>query len=161
MEHVTLRFERDYELPRVIVWDALVDPDLVSGWLAEARITAEVGGEYNLRWSHRIGQPDSPGRITVLMAPDLLDIDTANVGRIRFELQELEGGSRGASTRLRVTVELEIEPVFTPRVRADWLTNLDQLEDLLRGHPVDWTTWDQDRHDSWSRHLDSIENTPS
>lgn len=159
MNDLTLRFERDYELPRVIVWDALVDSDLVSGWLAEASITPEVGGRYYLRWSHRVGQPDSPGRIILIAPLDRLDVDTVNVGRMSFQLEELEGGSRGSSTRLTVAVDVAIEPVFAPRVKADWLTNLDQLEDLLRGHPVDWSRWDRDRHEAWTQHLGEVENS--
>lgn len=145
-----LVFECDYEFSRVIVWDALVDPDLVSGWLAEAAITAEVGGEYNLRWVHRMGRPDTFGRITDLQPLERLAVDTSDSVLVTFELLELPGGLRGASTRLHVTVD---GPEADARVKADWLTNLDQLEDLLRGHPVDWANWDRDRYESWRRHL--------
>ena len=47
-----LRFEHSYDLAREIVWDALVDPDLVSGWLAEADIEPRLHGRYDLDWSH-------------------------------------------------------------------------------------------------------------
>jgi uncharacterized protein YndB with AHSA1/START domain len=151
-----LVLECDFEFPRVIVWDALVDPDLVSGWLAEAVITPEVGGEYNLRWDHRAGQPATPGRVAVMHPLERLDVDTAGAGRIQFELAELPVGSRGTSTRLRVIVDDAVEGIdagSAARLKADWLTNLDQLEDLLRGHPVDWAHWDRDRHEAWLRHL--------
>lgn len=154
-----LIFECDFEFPRVIVWDALLDPDLVSGWFAEALITPEVGGEYNLRWAHREGQPRTPGRISVMHPLERLDVDTTDAGRIRFELTELPVGSRGTSTRMRVTVDASGDVVLDARAKADWLTNLDQLEDLLRGHPVDWANWDRDRHDAWIRHLGEAENS--
>jgi uncharacterized protein YndB with AHSA1/START domain len=154
MSGTPLAFERHYEFPRIIVWDALVDPVLVSGWLAEAVITPEVGGEYNLHWLHKVGQPESFGRISVMTPLERLDVDTHDVGRLVFELEELDGGSRGTSTRLTLTVDSDVEPAFHGTIRADWLTSLDQLEDLLRGHPVDWSTWDRDRRETWSRYLD-------
>jgi len=156
---IQLRFEREYEFSPTIVWAALVDADLVSGWLAEATVVPEVGGEFNLQWSHRVGQPTTLGRVTVLHPLERLDVDTATMGRWQFDLREIPGGSRGTSTQLTLTVDVELEPVFAPRVRADWLTNLDQLEDLLRGHPVDWSHWDRDRHDSWTQHLGDAENS--
>lgn len=158
-DDTSLSFSRDYDFPPVIVWDALVDADLVSGWLAEADITPEVGGEYNLRWMHRLTQPASLGRITVLQPLVRLDVDTTNVGRLQFELEGVPGGTRGLGTRLRVAIFVEIEPAFAARVKADWLTNLDQLEDLLRGHPVDWGTWDRDRQETWTQHYDEVENS--
>lgn len=155
----SLHFTRDYEFPRVIVWDALVDPELVSGWLAEATITPQVGGEYNLLWLHRVGQPASPGRIAVLHPLERLDVDTASFGRMSFTLEDLAGGNRGSSTRLRLDLDIEIEPVFATRLKADWLTTLDQLEDLLRGHPIDWANWESQMHETWSQHLDEVENS--
>lgn len=155
----TLRFEHDYEFPRVIVWDALIDADLVSGWLAEADISPEVGGEYNLRWMHRVSRPASPGRISVLQPLERLHVDTADAGRLEFELVELPGGNRGTSTRLVLTVVVEVEPVFSARLKADWMTALDQLQDLLFGHPVDWANWGRDMQDTWAQHLGEAENT--
>lgn len=155
----TMHFEREYEFSRVIVWDALVDGDLVSGWLAEAAITPEVGGEYNLRWMHRTSQPASPGRITVLQPLERLHVETLDAGRLEFELAETPGGGRGTSTLLRLTVTVAIEPVFAARLKADWLTNLDQLHDLLHGHPVDWANWGRDMQETWTQHLGEVENS--
>jgi len=155
MGGLTLAFERDYEFAPVIVWDALLDADLVSGWLAEAAVDPVVGGQYNLHWVHRPGQPASLGRITVLQPLQRLHVDTTTVGLLRFELEEFEGGNRGTSTRLSLQVDVDVEPVFASRVRADWLTTLDQLDDLLHGHPVDWQHWDRDRHEAWSQYLEA------
>lgn len=149
-----LVFERDFEFALVIVWDALLDADLVSGWLAEAVVEPEVGGAYNLRWVHRVGQPETLGRITALHPLELLHVDTTTMGLLRFELAETAGGARGTGTRLVLAVDVEVEPVFAARVKADWLTTLDQLGDLLRGHPVDWANWERDRQESWSQHLE-------
>lgn len=154
-----LVIEGDFEFPRVIVWDALLDPDLVSGWLGGASITPEVGGRYDLRWLHRPGRPESHGRVTLLEPLEHLQVDTADAGRLQFDLLELAGGSRGTSSRLRVTVAASGDVVLDARAKADWLTNLDQLEDLLRGHPVDWANWERDRQASWSRHLGDAQNS--
>lgn len=154
-----LVFERDYEFPRLIVWDALVDPDLVSGWLAEAEITPRPGGEYNLTWQHQPGRRVTFGRIAVMQQPERVIVDTTDAGIITFELEELLVGNRGTSTRLHVTVDLDTEPASTARLQADWLVNLDQLEDLLRGHPVDWSQWQRDRHAAWAHYLGDIENS--
>ena len=134
MVAVELAFERDYEFAPVIVWDALVDPELISGWLPESML----------------------GPITVLNDLRRMTLQTSTVGPLLFELTPLEGGNRGTSTRLSVRFDMEVEPVFATRVKADWLTNLDQLDDLLHGHPVDWANWERDHHDAWAQHLDDV-----
>ncbi|MCY7412760.1 MAG: SRPBCC domain-containing protein [Salinibacterium sp.] len=159
MDARTVELERDYELPRGIVWDALIDEELVSGWLAEAEIEPEPGGRYALHWTHREPQARTEGRIIAMDAPHSLLIETREPSTIRFDLLHLDGGSRGTSTRLRVSLEVFIDRAFESRLLADWLTNLDQLEDLLRGHPVDWAEWTRDRHLSWSTHLTEVENS--
>jgi uncharacterized protein YndB with AHSA1/START domain len=159
MGELQLVFERELEFPPVIVWDALIDADLVSGWLAEAVIDPVAGGEYNLRLLNRVGQPVSLGRITALQPLTRLHVDATALGLLRFELEEIEGGGRGTSTRLVLRVDVELESAFAPRVRADWLTSLDQLDDLLHGHPVDWQHWERDRHESWAGHLDDEANS--
>ena len=133
-----LVFEQDFDLPRAIVWDGLVDPDLVSGWLGEARITAVPGGAYHLGWLGSVDFPGTEGAITHLSPPERLTVVTAAHGELDFQLSEVPGGSRDTSTRLRLTVTLEIDPAFEPRVRANWAGSLRQLVGLLRGHPVDW-----------------------
>ena len=147
-------FERDFEFSPAIVWDALIDTDLVVGWLAEARIDPVVGGQYSLRWMTRPGATVVPGTIADLRPSVALQIAQQGIDTIAFRLTELEGGTRGTSTRLRVEVRAAVEPVFAARVSADWMTALDQLDDLLHGHPVDWSTWQADRNDAWTRHRD-------
>lgn len=131
-------FERDFDLPRAIVWDALVDPDLVSGWLGEARIVAVAGGDYHLGWLGSVDFPATEGTITHLSPPERLTVLTQAHGELDFALSEVHGGSRDTSTRLTLTVTLEIDGAFEPRVRANWAGSLRQLVALLRGHPVDW-----------------------
>ena len=152
MEQPTVDLVREIDLPRVIVWDALIDPDLVSGWLAQAEIEPIAGGIYNLVWTHRPTYAETFGRIALLQHPERLHIDTTNLGRVEFSLESVDGGFRETSTRLRVTIDLGTDgmddAVTTARVgadqiMADWTTNLDQLEELLHGRPVDWRTWSQ------------------
>ncbi|MEO6944615.1 MAG: SRPBCC domain-containing protein [Lacisediminihabitans sp.] len=154
MSATRLVFEREIGLSPVIVWDALVDQELVSGWLAEARIDAIVGGRFDLVWLYSMDQPPTSGTITELRQPSLLVINTDNRGRIEFRLDELAGGSRGVSTRLRLAVALDLDPAFVARVKANWMISLDQLEQLVRGHPVDWATWDRDHIDQWAGYRD-------
>lgn len=151
-----LVFEREIELSPVIVWDALVDDELVCGWLAEANIEPVEGGRYELAWLYSTEQPPTTGTILRYDSLRLLVVDTDNRGRIEFALDPIKGGSRGVSTRLRLTVALELDTAFASRVRANWLISLDQLEGVLRGHPVDWANWDRDHIETWAGYRDSF-----
>jgi uncharacterized protein YndB with AHSA1/START domain len=153
-----LDFERRIELPPTIVWDALIDPDLVAGWLADAAIDPRVGGRYDLTWQGA-GSLEF-GVITELRERELLTVDATQHGIVSFRLAEIPGGSRGTSTRLRLGVSLAVDPVFSARVRADWETRLDQLEGLLRGHPVDWANWARDHGDDWNAYLNAYKQGP-
>jgi len=150
-----LSFTRDYDLPVEIVWDALVDPDLMAGWLADATIDLRVGGVFDLTWSGPTYLQATRGEIVDVEAFEFLAITTSNIGDLSFSLEVLEGGTRGGATRLTVRIVTDVEPRFTPTIRAHWLTNLDQLEDLLRGHPVDWAHWERDRGAAWNRYFES------
>lgn len=111
--------ERRIDLPRAIVWDALIDPVLVEGWLhPTARLVdpANRGGDVGERVE------PVPGETAVLAT--VLE----PFGELRFELDELDGGTRGTSTVFRVRSES----------LAGWSDRVDDLENLLRGHPVDW-----------------------
>lgn len=156
-----LVFEREIELSPVIVWDALVDDDLVSGWLADARIDPVEGGRYDLVWLYSTDQPPTAGTISRYVEHRLLVIATDNRGLIEFRLDPLEDGAeqsgpRGSGTSLRLTVALELDRAFAARVRANWMVSLDQLEDVLRGRPVDWVNWDRDRIDTWAGYRDDF-----
>lgn len=155
MSGTRLAFSRDFDLPPVVVWDAFVDEDLVAGWLAGATIEPRVGGTYDLRWLGPSYLAPTTGRITGFEDARSLVIETSNIGTISFELTPLDGGPRGTSTRLDVTIESATEPRFSTAISAHWLTNLEQLDDLLRGHPVDWANWERDRGQSWNDHFDA------
>jgi uncharacterized protein YndB with AHSA1/START domain len=148
-----LEFSHDYDLPPAIVWDALVDEVLVEGWLAAARIDPRMGGLYWLNWQSGASLAATNGTITELDAPRHLQIETDNIGLLDFSLTETPGGTRGSGTLLRLRIRVDTEPRLLASTRAYWLSNFDQLEDLLRGHPVDWTTWQRDRGEAWNHYL--------
>lgn len=148
-----LVFERDLEFPPSVVFDALIEPDLLSGWLAHADVEPQFEGCYDLVWLTSSSYPPTQGTITALDEPELLAIETDNRGTITFRLHSQEGGPFGTATRLVTTVQVTVDAVFLPRVKADWLSNLDQLDGLLRGHPVDWANWDRDRAEVWRGYL--------
>lgn len=155
-EEVGLEFEREFEFPPAIVFDALVDPELVAGWLGDAFIEPRRGGRYDLVWLTSSSFPPTFGTITHILEPHSLAVATDNRGDVGFRLEEVPGGSRGTSTVLHVTVEVVVDAAFVARVRADWFSNLDQLGELLRGHPVDWANWDRDRSEVWRGYLGTI-----
>ena len=150
----SLCLRHEYEFAPIIVWDALVDPDLIAGWLAEATVTPEVGGEYNLDWQDRTPATSTFGRIVLLQPLARLHVDTNDSGRWEFVLDEVEGGFRGWGTVLTLRV-VGVDDVARPHARADWITRLEQLDELLRGHPVDWARWEQDRRSGWLEHLEA------
>ena len=144
-----LRFERVYDLPPEIVWDALVDSDLVSGWLAEAEIEPREGGRYDLYWRHFEPQVTALGRIDEFDEPLRIVVVTGNVGTTTFTLEALAEGQRGRSTLLRVEVEALADPQFSAPISATWQLSLEQLAELLHGHPVDWSTWRAQHGRAW------------
>ena len=56
---------------------------------------------------------------------------------VRLSSDEVPGGTRGTSTRVTVEVALP-DPRSEGALRQTWQTRLDQLENLLRGHPTVW-----------------------
>ena len=136
--HRTIHLNRTIEFSPAIVWDALVDDDLVTGWLGDARIDPIVGGRFDLAW---LGSPENSatsGLITVLDQPVRLVIETDVHGVVEFVLTEVNGGPRGTSSAVTVTVTVDLDARFEPRVVRMWSEALDQLDALLHGHAVDW-----------------------
>jgi uncharacterized protein YndB with AHSA1/START domain len=148
-----LDFSREYDLPVSIVWDALVDEDLVEGWLAAASIEARVEGAYSLHWLSGGGLAPTTGVITAIEPRRRLSIDTDNIGSLDFTLVAIPGGTRGTSTEVRLTIRVDTDERLLASTRAYWQSNFDQLEDLLRGHPVDWANWQRDRGEAWAAYL--------
>lgn len=156
MAPATLVFEQLYDLPPEVVWDALVDSDLLSGWLAEADVEARVGGRYDLRWHSPIATGTTMGEIAELADAELLVVELERIGTVTFALHAVEGGARGLATSLVVSIDGAVEPRLADGMSAAWLTSLEQLEELLRGRPVDWMTWRADHEAQWTAHLERL-----
>ncbi|HEY5319556.1 MAG TPA: SRPBCC domain-containing protein [Galbitalea sp.] len=148
-----LVFSRRIDLPAAIVWDALVDDVLVDGWLAPARIEARLGGAYELDWQIGTGPEFTHGVITEFLPSTRLAIETDNLGSLEFTLEVTEGGTRGTGTELTLRLGADTHRLLLASTEAYWQSNFDQLEELLRGHPVDWSTWQRDRGEVWAAYL--------
>lgn len=136
MAETMVRCARTYPFSPVIVWDALVDDVLVSGWWAEAAIDPVPNGRYALAGA---GRATEIGRIERMDAPTRLVLSGIHPATIRFELTELPGGPRGTSTELVVTLAASFERAFALRWEALWSQRLARLDELLHGHPTDFT----------------------
>lgn len=124
---MVVRIERTIDLPRVIVWEALVDPVLARGWLHpdETLIESTTGVVFD--------EPESPAQ------PAVLHVRSQLFGDVRFVLLTAPGGRRGESTALTLVASDEWGRLADRR--RLWELRLDQLEELLAGHPVDWQAW--------------------
>jgi uncharacterized protein YndB with AHSA1/START domain len=107
-----IRIERDFDAPRVLVWEAYTNPELMTEWLGPRRLTmtveemdVRIGGSY--RYTHR--SPDSGpfvffGEFREVEPPRLLvqtfqfegNEHPPSLDRVEFE--ELEGN------RVRIVV---------------------------------------------------------
>jgi uncharacterized protein YndB with AHSA1/START domain len=56
---------------------------------------------------------------------------------VTLSIEQVPGGTRGTSTRVRVEATVP-DARFQSAITETWQTRLDQLENLLRGHPVVW-----------------------
>ena len=61
----------------------------------------------------------------------------ADFPEVRVTTEEVPGGTRGSSTRVAVEIAVP-DPRFRGALLQTWQTRLDQLENLLRGHPAVW-----------------------
>jgi uncharacterized protein YndB with AHSA1/START domain len=155
-----MAFGRLIDLPRTIVWDALVDPVLVSGWLGDAEIDAVPGGRFDVCPGApdgrrpvefdrgRIGSIAAPGELAIESSPGASGVRT----RVHFALADVPGGPRDRSTALTVTVSSATPFAHPARTSAVWLTHLDVLRELLHGHPADWDSWVTDWEPTWQAH---------
>lgn len=105
-----------------LVWDALVDPDLVGGWLHP--VAELVSGDGT--------------RVEVLEEPSELVVETRLFGRTEFRLTPAPGLVRDRGTHLEVCGGPEVDPPFLPALAGVWTRRLDRLDELLRGRPADW-----------------------
>jgi uncharacterized protein YndB with AHSA1/START domain len=133
-----LVFEHEIDLPANVVWDALVDPVLLEGWLAAADSAPELERTVRLEWrdgSEPAGVAATVERFEPFRA---LHLSTDTRGSIGFLLTERPGGLRGMGTVLELRIELDVDAQFTALAREDWEAALERLDDVLSGRPADW-----------------------
>ena len=117
---------RDLDLPPGVVWPALVDPELLAGWLGEAAIRDDLS--FSLRTRGGIVN----GSITAMLEAERLELATER-GPVLLRLEEHTGGLRGSWTALTVEARTSVAPVDA------WTSALERLEQLLHGRPTDWS----------------------
>jgi uncharacterized protein YndB with AHSA1/START domain len=138
-----LRYERRLRHPIEKVWAALTEPRQIQEWWAyAAELELAEGGRARFEWLN--GPAVAEGRITRLEPPTAIEFDTDIHGRLLWELQPDDDG-----TRLRLTVTHAIPDEHVAEVRAGWHVHIDFLEDALDGRPVDWPNWPKAR---WEEH---------
>jgi uncharacterized protein YndB with AHSA1/START domain len=118
--------QRDLDLPPGVVWPALVDPDLLAGWLGEVVIDGDLMFVLRAPRGAVI-----EGRIAELVEAERLRVQTDR-GRVVLRLEERSGGLRDTWTRLVVEAAASVGPL------ERWNEALDRLEELLHGRPTDW-----------------------
>jgi uncharacterized protein YndB with AHSA1/START domain len=143
-----LRLERHLDHPVEEVWAALIEPEQLVRWLAEAEIDPAVGGRVVLRWLNtddRGNQAVMRGTITKLMPNSILEINSDIHGLLRWELQR-----DGSGCTLRFSSALPVPNDQVMVALAGWHIHLEHLADALDGKPVDWPNWMADHYDRWS-----------
>ncbi|PJJ72660.1 uncharacterized protein YndB with AHSA1/START domain [Diaminobutyricimonas aerilata] len=129
--------ERVYDVAPAIVWDALVDPVLLEGWLGRVSAPLTAGAHVVIQWldPHHEGSTVT----TVVHATTEHELELGGDIAVVLRLEATPGGPRGTRTRLRVDV-----PGAPAEGRAHAAAHLEALADLLHGHPVVWERWDDD-----------------
>jgi uncharacterized protein YndB with AHSA1/START domain len=144
-----LRYERQLSHPVETVWQALTDPRQIEAWWARAaELELTEGGRARFEWLN--GPAVANGHVTRLEPPTTIEFDTDIHGRLLWELQPDEDG-----TRLTLTVTHTIPDEHLTEVLAGWHVHLDFLEDALDGRPIDWENWPKDRWEVHHRHYEA------
>jgi hypothetical protein len=128
---------------------ALVDPELLAGWLGEVTIDRSVGNAptFRIRWLDREPAVVTRGTVVSALEDESATLSIEGLGRLEITLDSRVGGLRESWTLLRVAVSSEVSAAAIELA-------LDRLETLLRGHPVDWATVQKGP----SAHLSSFRN---
>jgi uncharacterized protein YndB with AHSA1/START domain len=132
----TVRFERRLEASVEEVWDALVDPERLRRWLAEASVDAREGGSVELRFTDETGGRVS-GTIRVFDPPRTLEYEWRFEGErdsvVRFELRASDGGTELTLVHRRLGADA------AAGYSAGWHAHLDLLAEALAGDVrTDW-----------------------
>ena len=138
MPGTELRFEHEIDLPANVVWDALVDPVLLEGWLGAVDPSPLSSDEVTIEWLDGSEPPTTVARVERIEHFRSLRLGTDNRGSIEFLLTEVPGGLRGMGTVLELRIQVNADARFATTARLDWESALERLDDLLSGRPADW-----------------------
>jgi len=133
-----LVFEHEIDLPASVVWDALVDPVLLEGWLAAVEPSPLAAPAIAIDWLDGSEPSPTAAAVELVEPPRRLRLGTDNRGSIDLRLTEVPGGLRGMGTVLELRVRVPVDARFAAAIAADWESALDRLDDLLRGRPAEW-----------------------
>ncbi len=134
-----IRFERRFAHPIDEVWDAVVNPERMTDWLAyRVVIDPREGGRLAL-WLGGRGEPQE-SVITRFEPPRELEADSPDWGTMRFELRADAGETVFAFVHV-----LPLEEKRRYNIVAGWHLRMDLLEDAFRGTPADWAALDASR----------------
>ena len=128
----SLVLEREYPVEIERVWQALVDPARLRGWLGNVVIDARVGGSFEIDFD---GEDRAGGPILCYDPPRVLEFEWGERGEpsvVRFELEPVASG-----TRLRLTHSLQSASMARGTC-AGWHAHLDLFEAALLGGDAKW-----------------------
>ena len=158
-------FRRLVDLPAPIVWDAVSDGDMLSGWLAEATVEPREGGDFWFEWMtvpDRSLSSAAGGIVSRFDEERQIQYTFLHEGEVtahfHFRLEDVPGGPRDRQTELVVTVSGVLPSGIANVLKASWRLHLDLLEDLVHGMPVDWSTCEAEHGSTWRRYLAELES---
>ena len=126
----SLLLERDYPVPIDRVWNALVEPEKLSRWLAKVTQDGQVGGTFAIDF----GSDRAGGKILVYDPPRSLAFEWGERGEdsvVRFDLEPSERGTKLRLTHTRQSAEM------AAGTGPGWHAHLEVLEIVLEGGEFD------------------------
>jgi len=145
-EHFTLTMIREFDAPREKVFEAWMNPDLLTQWFGPVDVDAprekiiiepRVGGAWQvvMGWTDENGRQEAPIEAVIkeLDAPALL-VSTAKAAPDadhEFEEMRLEFEDLNGRTRLHLTQSPFASEDWVEMTREGWGTSFDKLDELL------------------------------
>lgn len=93
-DRYTFRYEREYPHPPERVWEAITSAEQLDAWfMPHNNVEAKAGGRVSFSFG---GPPEYgvTGHIAEFIPPEVVEYEFDNGGRLRFELQPTERGTK-------------------------------------------------------------------